>query len=528
MSDPERETHIGPRASRRLVMQSGLAMAGGLLFAGAAGRAMAASAAPIVRLKPSVAERSIPSRMLGMNTPGVFDVPYEDPKYLAALKAVAPNIIRFPGGTVGNYYNWRIGYMEVPDGPGASVYRKYLIKNALPASRKLHPKGIFIEDWVKIARDMDAALVFNPNLESSSLDEQGAWFADMHGKGIVPNLIEMGTEFFLAMFMDPLTLNIFPDWAATMKRTKQYYDVMKPYLPKDAKVAVQSASSSFHESNPAASANALTRHEAQWDADMKPEPWFDAVTTHLYPGLEGSAGAGALKGLPGNADQVYAAMIARADEGFDRTLDETAARMPGKEIWMTEWGAFEAAQTLGGASAYFSGMWLHQVTRGQLSILRHPRVVLSNFHSAFASGNIMSTFTRANGDYVPINAASVIHWFFTASRGPDAHYQRLEVEGAERISANGTVPGERFWDVEAGIFRRGKEHVLLVHNAWKTPRQIDLSLVIAPDTPIAAETIATPDLLVDLEKGTPVPQPLPTTPVLEVPPYSLTRVSWSA
>jgi hypothetical protein len=343
---------------------------------------------------------------------------------------MAPNVMRFPGGTVGNYYNWRKGFMEVADEPGGSVYRKVLIEQSVPRSHKIHPQGVFIDDWVKVVDEVGADLVFNPNLETSSLEEQGAWFKHMQGKGIVPRNIEMGTEFFLAMFMEPMTLAKFPDYATTIRRTKEYYDVFRPYLPKGAKVAVQSASSRFKDADPM-KGDALARHGAEWDRDMKPEPWFDAVTTHLYPGLEGSAGKGALKRLPGDAKPILGAMLARADDGYDRTLTDTIAKMPGKEVWMTEWGPFESAQTLGGAPAFFSGMWLHMITRCQMAMLRHPQVTMANCHAGFFQGNMMSGWVRDGaGGYDQINASSVLHWFFTASRGPDAHYQRLAIEGA--------------------------------------------------------------------------------------------------
>lgn len=521
MSAPDGSS-VRSNASRRSFVAGATALA-------AAGGVRAAEP-EAVRIKAEGRERQLPSRMLGLNTPCVYDIPYEDPKAVAAIKATAPNIVRFPGGTVGNYYNWRIGFMEVPDGPGASVYRKLLINSSVPASKRLHPQGVFIDDWMKVVRELDADLVLNPNLETSTVDEQRAWFADMHRKGIVPRNIEMGTEFFLAMFMDPMTLAVVPDWPTTIRRTREYHEAFKPYLPKDAKIAVQSASSRFRHLDPMASPDKLIRHEAEWDRDMKPEPWFDAVTTHLYPGLEASAGPGSLKRLPGDALPILGAMLARADDGYDRTLSDTIAKMPGKEIWMTEWGPFESAQTLGGQPAYFNGMWLHMVTRAQMSMLRHPQLTMANCHAGFFRGDMMSGWVRdGQGGYIAINASTVLHWFFAASRGPDAHYQRLSVEGAQRLSSQSTVPGERFWDVDACLFRQGRKRTLFVHNAWTAAKAVDLSGVVGPRAPVSAEVVDTPDLMVDLQKGAPKPRPLAASGgPLAVPAHSVTRVTWTA
>jgi hypothetical protein len=367
----------------------------------------------------------------------------------------------------------------------------------------------------------------------------------MNAHGFRPDKVEMGNEFYLALLMDPVTLGIFPDWATTIRRTKAYCDALAPYMAKDSRVAVQSASSRFHVQY-VGKEDARRDHERQWDRDMRPEPWFHAVTSHLYPTIEGSAGDGSLKGLPGNVERVFPAFIARADEGFDRSISDTVGRMPGKEVWITEWGAFEPASTLAGAPVTFDGMWLHMITRGLLAQLRHKEVTVSTPHALFAQGNLMSAFRRngapdmsgrannmsgagrGGGGYTPINFAGVVEWFCEASRGPDAHYQRVAIEGAQRIAAQGTIPGEGFLDLDAALLRRGRERTLFIHNVWKTPAQADVSAVVDPRDRTAADLVETPDLLASLQGAAPRPRSLPTPgPTLELPPHSLARIRWT-
>ena len=38
----------------------------------------------------------------------------EDPNKVTPAKALAPALLRFPGGTIANYYNWQTGQIEVP------------------------------------------------------------------------------------------------------------------------------------------------------------------------------------------------------------------------------------------------------------------------------------------------------------------------------------------------------------------------------------------------------------------------------
>lgn len=507
--------------SRRAVLAAGVA---GWMSAEAA---QAQGAPQTVRLKTDGAERALPNRWLGHNSPANYDIPVEQAAFRDAVKAARPHLLRFPGGTVANYYQPETGQLDFGDFPNGSIYRKYLQSQAGPSSRRLHPNGVTAEQYIDLSREVGADLILVPNLETSSLASQAAWFKRINAHGFTPDIVEMGNEFYLALLMDPVTLAIFPDWATTLKRTKDYLDAIRPFIARDARVAVQAAATKFHIPY-GDTASARHKHEEEWDNAMRPEPWFQAVTTHLYPTIEGSAGPGALKSLPGAVDKVYGAFLAHTDSGFDRSIAHTVSRMPGKEIWITEWGAFEPAGTFSGVQVKFDGMWLHMVTRGLLAQLRHKEVTISTHHALFASGNLMSAFTRAGAGFTAINATGVIQWFCDASRGPDAHYRAVAVEGARRIAGESTVPGETFRDVDAALLRVGKAHTLFVHNAWKVPVQLDLEGVVPTGASVSADVIQTPELLASLQSAAPTPRALPAGLRLLAPPHSLVRVRWSA
>jgi hypothetical protein len=521
--------------SRRSVLAASAA-AGGLLAAGWAGRVLAdAGVAKTIRLSADAGERDLPARLWGYNSPAPY-VPYDTPDFVPAVKALGPHFLRFPGGTVGNYYNWHHGFMEVPDaGSANSVYREMLVHRAMPAQHKVHPEGFFVEDFDRIAKAVDANLIIMANLETSTPDDQAAWFVDMRKKGVNAQYVEMGTEFFFAM-RDEMGRKKFPNPEYTTKLTKQFVDAIRPKLPSGAKIAVQSSASAFELSREPTPADAQEPNDFEtlkriweWDRALKAEPWFDAVTLHLYPKEVASAGMDLVKKLPATTDQVFDAMIARADGGFDTAINDIAARVPGKEIWLSEYGAFDPMVTFYNMDLHFNGLWLHQATRELLAMTRHPQVTVSCFHALKGDGSLTATFKTVGGKLLPVNAALVQSWFFHASRGPGVTWQRMKIEGATQIAAHaGLRPDQKYWDVDAGIFRKGPDHVLFVHNTSKTPRRVDLSKIVSPNTSLKAETVATPDLLASLEGGAPVPQPLATSPALVVPAYSITRVAWTA
>ncbi len=507
----------------------GLSRRGVLGAAAAAVAAPAAAASSTVRLRAAGPERQLPSRILGFNTPANNVIPYEDPAFAAPVKALGPHLLRFPGGTVANYYNWRTGQLDIhPAGPGREV--RNLFARVAETSKSNHPKGVFWDDFHRFAEAVDAEVVMLPNIETSSPQNEAARFADMAAKGTTPQRIELGNEFYLALLMDPDTLKVFPDFPTSMARMKAHLDAIRPHLRRDAKVAVQSASARFHHPASRPPDDPRTIREQHWDDQLRPEGWFDAVTVHLYPSASGVVGVEAVRDMAGNLGLIYPAMIARADDGYERTLADTAARMPGKEIWLTEWGGYDRNATFGDVRMEFTGAWLHQITRALLAQLRRREVTVSNYHALFVRGDMGSTFRRdGKGGYARVNASNVLDWFFHATRGPDAHYQRLAAEGSNRIVARGNIPGEGLRDVEAALFRRGRARTLLVHNAWDTAREIDLRDLVGTAPPIAAEAIETPDLMASLQQASPEPKAL-TAAGLKVtaPPYSLVRVTWSA
>ena len=170
-----------------------------------------------------------------------------------------------------------------------------------------------------------------PNLETSSIAEQVEWFRQMRAARMVPRYIELGNEFWIAMGFDPDVLRRWPDEPATMRIMKRYCDALRPYFPSGVRVAVQSAASAFWlHGTPVRPSGQRLR---QWDADLKPAAWFDAVTIHPYPRMDTIMGQrGAAQGWhrPDEAMKLFRALLAHCDQGTDRVIDDVRQRLAGQ------------------------------------------------------------------------------------------------------------------------------------------------------------------------------------------------------
>ncbi len=331
---------------------------------------------PLV-LEKSGPERQLPERLLGASAEALIEHLIDDPHKVAALEEMGLAFVRFPGGSQANYYDWRTGLLDMPLTPRSSSYMRFWSEIA-PKIRTAFPQGVKIAEYTKFAGQLGAEVVLVPNLETSSIAEQVEWFRQMQTAGIVPRYIELGNEFWIAMGFDPDVLKRWPDEPTSMRIMKRYCDALRPYFPPGARVAVQSAASAFWlRGNPVRPAG---QHLRQWDVDLKPAGWFDAVTIHPYPRMDTIMGErGAAQGWhrPEEAMKLFRALLAHCDQGTDRVIEDVRQRLPDKEIWVTEWNT--RGSDYQSKDEPTPAMHVQLVSRMTFALLRHREVTMSLF-----------------------------------------------------------------------------------------------------------------------------------------------------
>ena len=209
---------------------------------------------------------------------------------MAAIKTLRPAFVRFPGGSQSNYYDWKTGLFTVVPGKNNADYYARFVTLSQWVARK-YPQGIFIEQYQAFSDEIGAELLMVPNFETAPVKDQVAWFEHLAKEGRVPKYIELGNEFWAAMGQDPGVVAHWPDEPTSRKITQRYLTAIKPYLPKDAKIAWQATAPSLR--GEAGQHSKVVERFRRWNQDLRPEPWFDAVTIHLYPRLNEVVGPGA-------------------------------------------------------------------------------------------------------------------------------------------------------------------------------------------------------------------------------------------
>ncbi len=482
--------------------------------------------AATLSLMPMGEPRSLQGPIFGASTTTFYEHLLDDPVKIAVLQNMSIRLDRFPGGSDANFYNWHSGLIEIQAQPDSSEYVKFWAKAATNIARG-KPNGVTFEQYESFSRHIGAQTILVPNLESSTVSDQVEWFKRLNREGIVPQRIELGNEFWVAMGNDPKSLTRWPDEPTSMRIMKHYLDSLRPYLPTNAKVAVQAAAGAID-----VRMGKFGQRLRQWDEDLRPEPWFDAVTLHLYPRLRevmGSPDAGMTPPTPENAMARLKAMMARVDDGVERILQNIERRLPGKEIWITEWntrGANPVTQRGNAVEPMSPAMEMLTATRMALVHLRHPSVTASLFFMySFRPQDPHAMFVPdGQGSYSPVPTASALQWLSEATN-KGGSFQRLVQEGQHSVDGGG-VKNESYFPIEGGRFESTVHTTVLVENVSSTSFSFDPSTVVKGRHPNRIEILAMPDLL-SLERIAARIERQDQTKRIVIPPFSLTRIIWN-
>jgi hypothetical protein len=489
-----------------------------LIVASTAASAADSPAAGPIRLEPAGAGRQLPAGICGASSEPLIEHLIGDSAKIAALKEIAPAILRFPGGSQSNFYDWKTGLLDFRENAQSSQYIKFWAQVA-PKIAATFPKGVHLEDFMPLARELGAEVILVPNLETSTVESQAAWFKQLAGEGVLSKNIELGNEFWIAMGNDPDSLRRWPDEPAAMAVMHGYEQALRPLAGPGARFAVQASAYAFWAAPQAR--EGLARRLRDWDQALRPEDWFDAVTIHLYPllqPLQALAGGDTHQGL-------FRYLMARCDGGVERTIKSVSSRMPGKEIWITEWSAHDAGSyARRGPAPVTPPMFAQAATRMVLAFLRHPEVTRELFFTLNFVPERQSQFVRAaGGGWRPEPGTQVLGWFDHAANG-GARYQRVVERGTTPVSP-GVSFGDSYREVEGAVFISGGQTTLILQNAGAAARTFDPTDGSRLPAPKSVRIIAASDLD-DSERRAVQVTDIPAAGPFAVPPYSVVRVIW--
>ncbi|MFS4418734.1 hypothetical protein [Maribacter sp. 2307ULW6-5] len=197
-----------------------------------------------------------------------MDSPWDNENLVAVTERTNIRTLRYPGGTIGNYWDWDTGGLDknVPD----SLMIKWVVTNNLRESKNRYT----LENLAELYKKTGITPVFMLNMLSKDLDHSIRNLKRAKAMGLPVKYVEMGNELY---FNIPFPLLRFPTPEIYGETCQEWIAALKKEFP-DAQFAVVGTS--------------MTRHPRQVDWNKRVLDKCnnaDAITLHSYSpsGLDG-------------------------------------------------------------------------------------------------------------------------------------------------------------------------------------------------------------------------------------------------
>lgn len=297
----------------------------------------------------------------GANVNALFwESHYTDTRLLGAVRALGTPVVRVPGGTEADYFDWALG--RPVDACRYGSCRTW--DNA-----QLTPPGLFQRfgtfrhgtsaGFASFARDVDGTLMLVANSVTASVDDNVRWISAVREAGGATPLIELANEpYFARVEGTDNTARLYPTAASHVAYVRRLASALRPIAP-NARLAypafVPRVDAATGVPDAGHDARMLTWNEQMLAAGIASD--VDAFALHFYPRLPGHRGA---------ADAVYLRTLSGYAESFwqgTRAQPQWALLPAGKRLWITELNAsFADAPEL-------VGTWMHGLIQSQLMLL---------------------------------------------------------------------------------------------------------------------------------------------------------------
>ena len=277
--------------------------------------------------------RQLDPYFLGYNNVPGHSPSWTDPGTVQAALKLKPGTIRYPGGTVANYWDWQNGWF-LAGAPGGFL-------NATRIPYRL--------DELQIAvRATGAKPIFVLNMLTSDVGSQLEMLSTAQQMGLPVELVELGNEFYLSHPDDYVTR--FPTGHEYGAMATSWIEAIRAHFPHVRIAAVGAVPVNDPSSDP---------RKASWNQSMLSSlQGADAVTFHPYVSVQATSQASDVASL-------QQAVSSR----WQQFESEFGALPPQMNVWITEYNLVDPKQKV-------FRTWTDGVLAAQMSLnfLQSPRV----------------------------------------------------------------------------------------------------------------------------------------------------------
>ena len=331
---------------------------------------------------------NLPDNYFGYNAQMMRGPSWQDPDFVSRVQQLKPQLIRYPGGTVASYWNWRTGWLK----DGLKLKFDWA---------KIPENPIKLEDLKKACDATGAKPLFVLNMITGNLDDQFEMLEYAHKLGLPVNYVELDNEVYLG---DDFYVKRFPTGIDYANESNIWIRKIKKRFP-DVKISLSGYSAKVNAGKSKKKNFARTQ---TWNRDvLSVIENGDAMTFHVY----GGNGLGRISKMIEDDDEKNS-----KDEAISmqKTFDSSGSipvmlsipfnrwknadtydylLLPdGMKAWISEYNLWEREGVAAGTWAH----GLYAITQ-TLLYFENPLTELICYHNLTTSAQFAAIFNNDNG-----------------------------------------------------------------------------------------------------------------------------------
>ena len=329
--------------------------------------------------------------LFGFNTSNTFtycDV--NDTSFTNKVQKIKPNVLRFPGGTISNFYHYDekaygLDISEISDWNVPKFTKRY--NGLIKEQKKRNHNHNYIEDFILLAKQNNSKVVLVANIISSEDDDIINMIKRFKSQNIEILGVELGSELSNRAYKK--YINSVDDY---IQLAQKYSDIIKKEYP-EIKVGVVAAPIKYN----------MPSRLLNWNQKLSEETFYDAIIHHSYlKVIDGDDDYG----LMTREDEVSSTKKAQFDlykkriktyftTGFVKEIIKYNEIFE-KEIWITEWN-LQMSKTTG--NTLLQSLFVSQYLLELLSNPDLQNISIATYHNLAGRDISGSVFKGIKGGF---------------------------------------------------------------------------------------------------------------------------------
>lgn len=401
--------------------------------------------------------RDVSPDLFGFNTNTIRGPSWSDGDFIKAIRELQPGIIRYPGGTAGNYWDWQRGWIMASS------------EADFPWDMKgVEPVHNTPAEFNNAATGADFTPIFVLNMLTSDVNYQLAMLKEADRLGMPVKYVGLGNENYLSRYAER-----FPSGSDYGSEAASWAKAVKEVFP-DALVSV---SAFAVKATPPNDERRRDWNKGLFDA-IQDVPEIEAVTVHVYIDARISRGPDARDERATTTD-----LPVILGDSFipDDLMVSTLSAIPDRyQVWITEYNLRDKEHLI-------HSTWTHGLFAGNLTfrLLEEPRISMLLYHSLVGTSAFTAIFRDETDllrydDTVDVSlyglsaTGFIMKQIFNTAHGSEQAWQISFTDNPQVPAADLSYPALTGW-----CFATGKERRAVILNLSVTENTVDLRNLFA-------------------------------------------------